>query len=269
MLKGRHTCEQLKAIRTAIAKANDIDYTPAVCKHQGFCRGTCPLCEAERSYIEHEISLRQKAGKAVKIVGLASSLLALSAQPIAAQEHQEMNSDSLVWETYFFDFGGIKPENQVQIEEMAEFVSEYPDKLYLMIGHTDARGSSAYNIKLSQARAHYVANWVKDLTKNDKITIIPVGLGFFRPHILNATNESEHEQNRRASLEIYNPKGFNGINAAMVELAIYRYMRPKSDTKLPLFEEELEKLNKKAYTPKRAEKYEKLAAAIRKAREKH
>ena len=97
MLKSRYTCEQLKAIRSEIAKANDIDYTPSVCNYQGICRGTCPACEAERSYIEQELSLRQKAGKAVKIVGLASSLLALSVQNISAQERQEMNSDSLVW----------------------------------------------------------------------------------------------------------------------------------------------------------------------------
>ena len=48
MLKGRYTCEQLKAIRSEIAKANDIDYTPSVCNYQGICRGTCPACEAER-----------------------------------------------------------------------------------------------------------------------------------------------------------------------------------------------------------------------------
>lgn len=265
MLKSRYTCEQLKAIRTEIAKANDIDYTPSVCNFQGICRGTCPACEAERSYIEQELSLRQKAGKAVKIVGLASSLLALSVQNISAQERQEMNSDSLVWENFFFDFGGVKTENEQQIEEMAEFIDEYPDKLYLIVGHTDTRGSENYNLKLSSKRAEYISRWVANHCKNKNIRIVPVGLAFLKPNIANATDEVAHAQNRRASLEIYNPNRYSGKSAVLVELAIYKTLIG-TDTKLSSFEKVLGKLD--AIKPlARSSKYDKLAEKIRKARE--
>ena len=265
MLKGRYTCEQLKAIRSEIAKANDIDYTPSVCNYQGICRGTCPACEAERSYIEQELSLRQKAGKAVKIVGLASSLLALSVQNISAQERQEMNSDSLVWENYFFDFGNIKPENEQQIEEMTEFINEYPDKLFLVVGHTDARGSENYNLRLSLKRAEYVSQWLASRCNNKNIRIVPVGLAYFKPNIANTTDEVAHEQNRRASLEIYNPNRYNGKSAVLVELAIYKTLIG-ADTKLSSFEKKLGKLD--AINPLvRSSKYDKLAKEIRKARE--
>lgn len=265
MLKGRYTCEQLKAIRSEIAKANDIDYTPSVCNYQGICRGTCPACEAERSYIEQELSLRQKAGKAVKIVGLASSLLALSVQNISAQERQEMNSDSLVWENYFFDFGGIRPEYELQIEEMTEFINEYPDKLFLVVGHTDARGSENYNLRLSLKRAEYVSQRLANRCNNKNIRIVPVGLAYFKPNIANATDEVAHEQNRRASLEIYNPNRYNGKSAVLVELAIYKTLIG-ADTKLSSFEKKKEKLD--AINPLvRSSKYDKLAKEIRKARE--
>ena len=265
MLKGRYTCEQLKAIRSEIAKANDIDYTPSVCNYQGICRGTCPACEAERSYIEQELSLRQKAGKAVKIVGLASSLLALSVQNISAQERQEMNSDSLVWENYFFDFGGIRPEYEQQIEEMTEFINEYPDKLFLVVGHTDARGSENYNLRLSLKRAEYVSQRLANRCNNKNISIVPVGLAYFKPNIANATDEVAHEQNRRASLEIYNPNRYNGKSAVLVELAIYKTLIG-ADTKLSSFEKKKEKLD--AINPLvRSSKYDKLAKEIRKARE--
>ena len=265
MLKGRYTCEQLKAIRSEIAKANDIDYTPSVCNYQGICRGTCPACEAERSYIEQELSLRQKAGKAVKIVGLASSLLALSVQNISAQERQEMNSDSLVWENYFFDFGGIRPEYEQQYEEMAEFIDEYPDKLYLVVGHTDARGREDYNLRLSLKRAEYVSQRLANRCNNKNIRIVPVGLAYFKPNIANATDEVAHEQNRRASLEIYNPNRYNGKSAVLVELAIYKTLIG-ADTKLSSFEKKLGKLD--AINPLvRSSKYDKLAKEIRKARE--
>lgn len=259
MLKGRYTCEQLKTIRSEIAKANGIDYAPAECHFQGNCRGTCPACEAELSYIERELSLRQKAGKAIKIVGLATSLLALSAQPMVAQERQELNSDSLVWETCFFEFGSLRTEYEQMIEEMAEFVNEYPDKLYLMIGHTDERGSESYNLKLSTVRAKYMIQWIKQSCNKD-VTIVPVGLAFLHPVILHADTEPEHEQNRRASLEVYNPNRYKGKAAALVELALYAYFSSEDDSNIEKYKKELDKV-------KSEENYDRLAAKIKKARE--
>ncbi len=72
MYKGKHTCETLKAIRKQIADANDIPYEPRQCTHQGDCLGTCPVCEFEVRYIEDQLNIRKMAGKAVKIIGLAS-----------------------------------------------------------------------------------------------------------------------------------------------------------------------------------------------------
>lgn len=77
MFKGKATCEILKNVRKTIADANGIDYQPKECKHQGDCSGTCPKCEAETRYIENQLSLRMVAGKAVKIVGLATGVSAL------------------------------------------------------------------------------------------------------------------------------------------------------------------------------------------------
>ncbi len=77
MFKGKATCEILKSVRKTIADANGIDYQPTECKHQGDCGGTCPKCEAESRYIENQLSLRKVAGKAVKIVGIATGVSAL------------------------------------------------------------------------------------------------------------------------------------------------------------------------------------------------
>ncbi|MBR6042952.1 MAG: hypothetical protein IKP37_10005 [Paludibacteraceae bacterium] len=80
MYKGKITCEALKAVRKKIADANGIDYQPSVCKHQGDCSGTCQKCESEARYIEKRLSLMQSAGKAVKIIGLATGVSALCAE---------------------------------------------------------------------------------------------------------------------------------------------------------------------------------------------
>ncbi|MEE1084241.1 MAG: energy transducer TonB [Paludibacteraceae bacterium] len=79
MNKGKFKCDKLKEIRKVIADANNIYYNPSPCTHKGDCNGTCPKCEAETHYIEDQLNLRRQAGKAIKIVGLATSILALSA----------------------------------------------------------------------------------------------------------------------------------------------------------------------------------------------
>ena len=72
MYQGKSTCETLKSIRKQIADANEIPYEPRVCTHKGDCMGTCPACESEMRYIENQLNIRKMAGKAVKIVGLAT-----------------------------------------------------------------------------------------------------------------------------------------------------------------------------------------------------
>lgn len=52
---GKEICRYLKNIRTKVAVAHNISYTPAICTHKGACLGTCPVCEQEVEYIESQI----------------------------------------------------------------------------------------------------------------------------------------------------------------------------------------------------------------------
>ncbi len=78
MKQGKHICETLKAIRRDIADANDIDYTPNECTHEGECAGTCPACESETRWLERQLRNRQALGKAVTIAGMSVALGAMS-----------------------------------------------------------------------------------------------------------------------------------------------------------------------------------------------
>ena len=208
MNKCKITCETLKAIRKQVADANGIVYTPAKCDFEGVCTGTCPACESEREYIENQLSLKRKAGNIVKIAGLVTSLTTLA--PLATVA-QEMNSPeptetiSLLSEEYFSEFGGIKPEYEDRIDQLTELVSQMPGEVFIIAGHTDGRGSEAYNLKLSQKRADYIRNLILSRLENQGFNIkdyriIPVGLANIAPNIPNAKTEVEHEQNRRVSL---------------------------------------------------------------------
>lgn len=78
MKQGKHICETLKAIRRGIAEANEIDYNPTECTHEGDCAGTCPACESETRWLERQLRNRQALGKAVTIAGMSVALGAMS-----------------------------------------------------------------------------------------------------------------------------------------------------------------------------------------------
>ena len=78
MTLGKQICKTLKEIRLQVAKANDIPYAPTECRHKGDCAGTCPKCEQELKYIEHQLDLRRAMGKAVSLMGISMGVTALS-----------------------------------------------------------------------------------------------------------------------------------------------------------------------------------------------
>lgn len=77
--RGRNICDTLKAIRKKIADANGIEYSPEECHFKGECRGTCPKCEQEVKNLEYELRLRQMAGTAIKVAGVAAGIVAMTA----------------------------------------------------------------------------------------------------------------------------------------------------------------------------------------------
>lgn len=94
MTRGKSICEYLKSIRKQIAKANGIDYSPIQCTHKGDCAGTCPACEQEREYLEHQLSTKQKMGAPIKIIGLSMALAsggACSSDPSSPSNPSEVN----------------------------------------------------------------------------------------------------------------------------------------------------------------------------------
>jgi outer membrane protein OmpA-like peptidoglycan-associated protein len=207
MNRGKKTCEVLKSVRKQIAEANGIPYTPAECSFEGECAGTCPNCERERQYIEAQLSKKQKAGNSLKIIGVAAGVTAMAAcQEAKAQENVEditAVQQKFEWD-YSFGFWGVapRPEDIAQWDEMAEFVSLFPNDTFLVVGHTDGRGSLSYNEKLSQKRAEYIRSLLVE-SGADPDKVIPVGAAYTEPRIPDAQTEPEHEQNRRVTLEFY------------------------------------------------------------------
>ncbi|MCR5570328.1 MAG: OmpA family protein [Paludibacteraceae bacterium] len=261
--RGKKICETLKAIRCQIADANGIDYTPRVCNHKGNCSGTCPACEAERSFLEQQLRLKEKAGQVVKIVGLVTGLTTMTAQPLCAQtDETSPEMEVLTWDTHLFDFNGsVRPEEINQIDEMVEFVAENPTKVFLLLGHTDARGNEKFNLKLSQRKADYIKELIKSRLGNQEIHIVTVGLAYYEPRIMYAINEAEHEQNRKVSLEIYVPTYHTGKAGALIEYALCKEFKVAIPQKLEI---KFNQLNQRTYDDITMRKdYDELAQKLR------
>lgn len=79
MKRGKQTCKILKEIRKQIAEENDIELVISECTYQGDCKGTCPKCEAEVRYLEHELEKRQSMGKAAVFAGMSIGTLLTAA----------------------------------------------------------------------------------------------------------------------------------------------------------------------------------------------
>ena len=79
MVRGKQTCKILKDIRRQIAEANDIEYITSECQYKGDCTGTCPKCESEVRYLEHQLERRCMAGKAITLLGLSAGIIAMNA----------------------------------------------------------------------------------------------------------------------------------------------------------------------------------------------
>jgi len=106
---------------------------------------------------------------------------------------------------YNFNDATIRPDARLDLDALVAFLQEYPDIEIELSSHTDSRGRSRYNRRLSRKRAE---NAVKYLTRNGiaKNRLKPVGYGetSIRNHCVDgvACKEYEHQYNRRTEVKI-------------------------------------------------------------------
>ncbi len=90
-------------------------------------------------------------------------------EPESTVEEITTVSDKKITHTVYFEFDSdeITNEEQKKLSQLIKKVSEY-DYFITFEGHTDNRGSEAYNEKLSERRAKSVQNFINQY-KNVKI----------------------------------------------------------------------------------------------------
>ena len=103
----------------------------------------------------------------------------------------------------FFDYNkwDLRPESSNELDRLAEVLDANPTMKVEVAGHTDSRGSDAYNERLSDRRATAVFQYLITEHNISKDRVTPKGYGEKKPI---ATNETEEgmQLNRRVEIVI-------------------------------------------------------------------
>jgi outer membrane protein OmpA-like peptidoglycan-associated protein len=99
-----------------------------------------------------------------------------------------------------FDSYVVRSGAAANLNELAGSLSEYDDSNLMIVGHTDAVGSSEYNQQLSEQRAASAARYLNGQGVSRHIAT--AGLGEREPVSSNET-DAGRERNRRVEIAIY------------------------------------------------------------------
>lgn len=100
-----------------------------------------------------------------------------------------------------YDSDALLPAGQQNLNNLAQSLQRYPETEVLIIGHTDAAGTDAYNQGLSERRATSAANILSSYgIPRDRVRTM--GRGESEPVADNST-EFGMQQNRRVEVVIY------------------------------------------------------------------
>lgn len=98
----------------------------------------------------------------------------------------------------YFDYNRyeIKESERPVLNKLADFLTQNGDKLLVIEGHCDERGSDEYNRALSEKRALAIREYLHD-SGVDTARMFTISYGEDRPEVAGATTEAEHRLNRR------------------------------------------------------------------------
>jgi outer membrane protein OmpA-like peptidoglycan-associated protein len=100
-----------------------------------------------------------------------------------------------------FDSTAIRPQAAENLRNLAGSLKEYPDTDLLIVGHTDASGTDAYNLDLSSRRARAAADYLS-VQGVPMSRLRVVGRGEAEPRATNDTDAGQ-QLNRRIEIAIF------------------------------------------------------------------
>ncbi len=106
--------------------------------------------------------------------------------------------DDLVFDT---GSSALTEGDYASLAEVAAWLEANPEGTVALVGHTDAAGSLAANIALSERRAEAAAQALIEGFGADQSRVVAKGVGFLAPRATNATEEGR-QKNRRVEVVV-------------------------------------------------------------------
>jgi outer membrane protein OmpA-like peptidoglycan-associated protein len=117
---------------------------------------------------------------------------------LGARETERGTLISLPGDILFdFDEYAIRREARPTLAKLAELIERTPEAQVLVEGHTDAKGSGAYNQALSDRRARAVTRWLVERHGLDAARVEDRGLGESQPAAPNARPDGSDDPEGR------------------------------------------------------------------------
>jgi OOP family OmpA-OmpF porin len=128
-------------------------------------------------------------------------------KPVSEIERKLIEGGRIRLENVYFETNSAKllPESETTLNEVGDVLEKFADLRVEVEGHTDTRGSSAYNMRLSQSRSESVREYLLAHFHLSANNIVAVGYGETRPET-RERNEEELLRNRRVELRVLNPE---------------------------------------------------------------
>ena len=106
--------------------------------------------------------------------------------------------------TFSFDDATLNNSFKPTLDKLAATMNEYNQNTITIAGHTDSKGTDAYNMKLSRDRAYAVANYLSARgVASNRINVVAYGES--RP-VADNNSEFGRQQNRRVELTVNAPQ---------------------------------------------------------------
>lgn len=129
------------------------------------------------------------------------------APPVSETERQLVEGGRVRLENVYFETNSanLLPESETTLNEVGAVLEKFVDLQVEVQGHTDTRGSNAYNMKLSQARAESVRKYLLAHFHLREANLSPKGYGEKQPET-REKNDEERLRNRRVVIKALNPE---------------------------------------------------------------
>ncbi|HDH97956.1 MAG TPA: OmpA family protein [Deltaproteobacteria bacterium] len=140
----------------------------------------------------------------IKGIETQSTAIETAIKDLGAKETETEIQIELSGDVLFdFDKRDIRSDAEATLKKVGDIITAYKSPQVIIAGHTDSKGSEAYNQQLSEKRSESVKKWLSENAGISAGTMKTIGYGETRPVASNANSDgSDNPQGRQKNRRV-------------------------------------------------------------------